>query len=283
MTKRAALNKPCHPELYKANRRGTSLVSLYPSGDSGSIHCGKWNLPWNKMLKQVQHDKCAFTLAEGATHVTSLPTKVKGFTLAEVLITIGIIGVVAAITIPGLMSNYRKNLKTTRLKKFHSTMMQAIRMHNSGDSLLDASMLTEAGNPDQMMEFVKANYSQYIKFTILKKSPYGVIVGFPDGSGAEFVKTYVQANEYIVFCPEYKDCDPSQVEELISNVIADSKNRFQFWVAANTFIPRVNEISEESRDRNFLLENCKNGSMGYCTKLLYMDNWEFKKDYPFKI
>ena len=43
--------------------------------------------------------KFGFPLAEGATHVNSPQTKAKfGFTLAEVLITLGIIGVVAAIT-----------------------------------------------------------------------------------------------------------------------------------------------------------------------------------------
>lgn len=50
-----------------------------------------------------------FTLAEGATHVNSPQTKAKfGFTLAEVLITLGIIGVVAAITIPNLIANHQK-------------------------------------------------------------------------------------------------------------------------------------------------------------------------------
>ncbi len=34
----------------------------------------------------------------------------KGFTLAEVLITLGIIGVVAAITIPSLITNYQKTV-----------------------------------------------------------------------------------------------------------------------------------------------------------------------------
>lgn len=33
--------------------------------------------------------------------------KLTGFTLAEVLITLGIIGVVAAITIPGLITTYK--------------------------------------------------------------------------------------------------------------------------------------------------------------------------------
>lgn len=32
----------------------------------------------------------------------------KAFTLAEVLITLGIIGVVAALTIPGLITNFQK-------------------------------------------------------------------------------------------------------------------------------------------------------------------------------
>lgn len=33
-----------------------------------------------------------------------------GFTLAEVLITLGVIGIVAALTIPNVTSNYRKKL-----------------------------------------------------------------------------------------------------------------------------------------------------------------------------
>lgn len=51
-----------------------------------------------------------------------------GFTLAEVLITLGIIGVVAALTMPALIQNYRNQVVETRLKKFYSTMNQAIAM-----------------------------------------------------------------------------------------------------------------------------------------------------------
>ena len=40
-----------------------------------------------------------------------------GFTLAEVLITLGIIGIVAALTIPQLISNYQKKVVPIRLKK----------------------------------------------------------------------------------------------------------------------------------------------------------------------
>ena len=48
--------------------------------------------------------KAAFTLAEGATHVAQSPKPRRAaFTLAEVLITLGIIGVVAAMTLPALI------------------------------------------------------------------------------------------------------------------------------------------------------------------------------------
>lgn len=50
-----------------------------------------------------------------------------GFTLAEVLITLGIIGIVAAITIPGLITNYQKRVTVTRLKGSYSKLMQAFK------------------------------------------------------------------------------------------------------------------------------------------------------------
>ncbi len=58
-----------------------------------------------------------------------MPTKSNrksAFTLAEVLITLGIIGVVAAITIPTLVSNYRKRQLEAQIKATYSTIQQAI-------------------------------------------------------------------------------------------------------------------------------------------------------------
>ena len=52
----------------------------------------------------------------------------KAFTLAEVLITLGIIGVVAAMTIPTLVQSYKKKVVESRLVKFYSTMQQAIKL-----------------------------------------------------------------------------------------------------------------------------------------------------------
>ena len=62
--------------------------------------------------------------------------KKRGFTLSEVLITLGVIGVVAAITIPMLMSHYNKYLVETRLKAVYSTILQGIKMAQYNETAL---------------------------------------------------------------------------------------------------------------------------------------------------
>ena len=62
--------------------------------------------------------------------------KIKSFTLAEVLITLGIIGIVAAMTLPIVIGNYKKQVVSSRLKKFYSIMNQAILMsENDNESI----------------------------------------------------------------------------------------------------------------------------------------------------
>ncbi len=53
------------------------------------------------------------------------------FTLAEVLITLGIIGVVAAMTIPTLMTNINGAKYRNQFKKSLSTLNQAVRMNKA--------------------------------------------------------------------------------------------------------------------------------------------------------
>ncbi len=62
------------------------------------------------------------------TNVTLLVRlRMTAFTLAEVLITLGIIGIVAALTIPGLMTNYKKHKIESKLSKAVSTINQVIK------------------------------------------------------------------------------------------------------------------------------------------------------------
>lgn len=63
---------------------------------------------------------------EGIVHAAISNKKRRAaFTLAEVLITLGIIGVVAAMTMPVLIQNFQKQVLTSRAKKAYSTLSNA--------------------------------------------------------------------------------------------------------------------------------------------------------------
>jgi len=63
----------------------------------------------------------------------------KGFTLAEVLITLGIIGMVSALTIPTLIANYQKIQYVAGLKKAYAEITDALRL-----------MANDSGCPDNL-------------------------------------------------------------------------------------------------------------------------------------
>lgn len=82
---------------------------------------------------------------------------VAGFTLAEVLITLAIIGVVAALTIPALMANAAKGQYVTALKKNYSAFSQAYKLilnDNGGDPTFtgDNDIITQFATK---MNFIK--------------------------------------------------------------------------------------------------------------------------------
>lgn len=67
------------------------------------------------------------------------------FTLAEVLIVMSIIGIIAEMTIPSLMSNIKKNQFQTQLKKEYAAFNQALLMLGTDSGGDFTSALTSAG------------------------------------------------------------------------------------------------------------------------------------------
>ena len=78
----------------------------------------------NKDIKE----KFGFTLAEGATHVGIFHnTRRVGFTLAEVLITLGIIGIVSAMTIPTLVKKYQEKIIINQVWNSYAMLNEAFK------------------------------------------------------------------------------------------------------------------------------------------------------------
>ncbi len=102
----------CHPELISG-----SCEILKHRGQSDV----------QKMLKQFQHDANSLKRTYLPIHLFSYSLHKKAaFTLAEVLITLGIIGIVAAMTLPALIANYQRKVLETSFKKSYSVVSQAV-------------------------------------------------------------------------------------------------------------------------------------------------------------
>jgi prepilin-type N-terminal cleavage/methylation domain-containing protein len=89
----------------------------------------------------------------------------KAFTLAEVLITLTIIGVVAALTMPGLIAGYQKKVLETQFKKAYSMLSQAILQTNQELGVDSTSAYTtyhgkENGDYKDAGEFHEAFFKQ---------------------------------------------------------------------------------------------------------------------------
>jgi prepilin-type N-terminal cleavage/methylation domain-containing protein len=87
--------------------------------------------------------------------------KKHAFTLAEILIAIGIIGVVSALTIPNLIENYQKRQTIIGLKKTYSTIQYAIRASSEENGDMSAWNFREK-------DFLGKYFAPYIKLSYTK-------------------------------------------------------------------------------------------------------------------
>ena len=75
-------------------------------------------------MKKNKHG--AYSCTETRRHEFLQPSKKFAFTLAEVLITLGVIGIVAALTFPSLIQKHQERILITQLKESYSILSQAI-------------------------------------------------------------------------------------------------------------------------------------------------------------
>ncbi len=96
--------------------------------------------------------------------------KIKGFTLAEVLITLAIIGVVAAISIPSVISNSQQQEFKTGLRKAVSVLNSAITMNMALDGETPYDNANTYGFLMKHMAVIKSTTLRSKEFYTLNKS-----------------------------------------------------------------------------------------------------------------
>ncbi|MBP3925439.1 type II secretion system protein [bacterium] len=221
--------------------------------------------------------------------------RAKAFTLAEVLITLGIIGIVAAMTLPALIQNHRKHVVETRLEKFYSTMNQAILRaevdygdKKDWDKLESGYDEDENGNKtSKAMPWFNKYLRPYLKLTDVKYDDNyvgKVLVYFLDGSMATInsnsIHFFLNAKDYKKI--EMENGDLSYNREYIGTKIFT----FLFNPNGSGFEPYMfNWDGTEEQLRNQSAIGCNKNATNepaYCTALIMMNGWKIPKDYPFR-
>ena len=235
----------------------------------------------------------------------------KGFTLAETLITLGIIGIVAALTIPTLIDKYQKKVTVNQIKTAYSLLQQAVQASEADNGDITGWEALEAS------EYAERYLLPYLKIAKRCGSPvYNNISSgcFPNNDtfyklngetlnlggscrGTGWWDKSVLSNGMMIAI-----CSGTGEQVNAAFILVDvngwkgksiiGKDVFGFKLFANYkqklvpggggyTIPRI----EEDRD-NIINNNsygCNKDAKYYeydCTALIAKDGWEIKDDYP---
>ena len=142
--------------------------------------------------------------------------KKNGFTLAEVLITLAIIGVVATLTLPALMTNTQEQQAKTALKKGINTLTEAAQMHQAITGVdfgsISSANTTDSEDDEQSLYRLLAERTQMdlrksatantsMKMGQASANSANFVVFFRDGSALSFNPTLTRttdANQHAV-------------------------------------------------------------------------------------
>ena len=218
--------------------------------------------------------------------------KKKAFTLAEVLITLGIIGVVAALTMPSLIANYQKQQTVVRLKKAYSIINQAMKLSeiDNGDyASWDLPQVNGAG------DYVNKYWRPY--FNVLKvcrtynDCGYASATPFTGRNGnslslnvaSDTYRSGIVTTDGLLYIIEtaYGSADTPGYNIYIDlnaskppNVYG--KDFFAFIRTNNGILPYGYDKTQAQ-----INSNCsKTGTGDYCSAKIMQDSWEIKDDYP---
>lgn len=220
------------------------------------------------------------------------------FTLAEVLITLGIIGVVAALTMPVIQENVEKQVAISRLKKVYSMLAQGIKASEavngpisdwpSGRDITDVMEYYNQywkpyyRNPHMCITAVTCGYSSLHPWTNMNGDVTGWSVQLANSR-----TLFMLQDGTLIFNPRnsfsngseayvnlfYVDINGSKKPNIVG------KDVFIFTIADGKVLrPYGYNYTVAQIDAN-CTKNSR-GNYNSCTAKIIKDGWQMKGDYP---
>lgn len=217
--------------------------------------------------------------------------KKSAFTLAEVLITLGIIGIVAAMTLPSVIGNAQKEATAKKVHKFYNTMNNAVQFSIAEHGDVENWM----GKPKRLtyeenLQFFKTYFGKHIKYNRI------------DNCYQEGICVYMQAGGMFIFRYDGMGGDifyfvNGKLEDVsVRNVFAFQFNKVEGMDEdGNTITRSLNRKTSVEpyayqwdgtyeKLKTHSDRGCYKGTTKFagtfCCKLLQMNNWKFTDDYP---
>ena len=229
--------------------------------------------------------------------------KTPAFTLAEVLITLGIIGIVAAMTLPTLIMNHRKQVTVNKVKKFYTVMSQAT---NSAiaeyGSMEDWQGFTTTRNGEEMQNWFDTYLKPYLKvidefvktdeetgystlFVVLSDGSVLSMVNWAGSAKSDDNANHVQDNHNGLIHLSYLT-DKKLIDDVDSRIGCVNTFSFLFYSPLKDqyfFQPYTYQANTpEKYNREFFMNQLKGGNTQYCAAIMMFDGWQIKSDYPFQ-
>lgn len=247
----------------------------------------------------------------GAPENSSLRGKKAGFTLAEVLITLGILGVVIAMTLPTVVGKYKKQATISQLKKAYTVLSQMVlqAQEDNGGAYFSTS---DTVNVDAVKAFFEQYWLPYFNNPTVSKEgklPYGIDLTYKKMNGSQVgtaIRTYYSAGRvffttldgttYFVLMMTWEqkyDDDGNLISQTAKysssqtvyvdlngikppNTIGKDVFIFQVFFDKNIVRPFGYDKTQAQINNDCSL----NGVGNYCAAKIINDGWEMKKDYP---
>lgn len=220
----------------------------------------------------------------------------RAFTLAEILIALGIIGVVAALTIPGLVEKYQKKVFATKVKQTYAIVSNALITsvaENGPPSEWDFGQPVEdngsnvLSTPEIMKKMVVTYFLPYFQKSKLGNDFNMYYILLSNGTTLTFNKAgyisngiYTPTTLYItasfngnisVYYDSSRNYSKSDVMMYVDVTQRNSKLKFFY-----DGFTRNEIINSTWGCRKEIPANKRYG----CAALIQLDSWEIKDDFP---
>ncbi len=260
--------------------------------------------------KTVKHDIVPLAPRNDSKELNDFKKRA-AFTLAEVLITLGIIGVVAAMTIPTLVSSYKKKVVESRIINFYSVMNNAVKMSEMENgsvtlwnSIEQDEVEDDTGNviatpSTNVQEWFDKYFSPYVKTAKIEKLTSDrdgkLAVYFNNGSlvliggSSWFFYPYAEDFRTYAYNANYTDIPKSDCGTkfftFYFNPATANNNSYKYHKGKGVepYMAYWDGTLDDLKNNNMLgcKENVSN-ERAFCTKLIQLNNWKIPDDYPLK-